>query len=81
MDQGDERKAFEISIIHQRRDNAKITSAVIDNDGIKLYLGLDNGIIEEFNIKYHNANLTARLCARRNIAKKVSKFNSKNSLI
>eukprot|EP00879_Flechtneria_rotunda_P015503 GHRR01016213.1.p2 GENE.GHRR01016213.1~~GHRR01016213.1.p2 ORF type:complete len:113 (+),score=51.69 GHRR01016213.1:504-842(+) len=41
------RAAFTLSLIHQRRDDRRITAIAVLKQGQRVFLGLDNGVIEE----------------------------------
>lgn len=65
------RTAFELSCVQQRRDSAEITAVAVDTDGYRLYVGLDNGMLEEYKLLFAQGNEVARVSARRSVSKKV----------
>lgn len=41
------RSAFTLSVVHQRRDERRITAVALLKAGQRVFLGLDNGVVEE----------------------------------
>lgn len=71
VDPVDGRTAFEICLIQQRKDSSCINGVAVDNDGLHFYVGLDSGFIEEYKIVYGPTGCIARVCAKRQLSKKV----------
>lgn len=71
VDPIDGRTAFEICLIQQRKDTSVIQGLAVDNDGLHLYIGLDSGFIEEYKVVYGPNGCIARICAKRQVSKKV----------
>ncbi|GMH35213.1 hypothetical protein BSKO_03081 [Bryopsis sp. KO-2023] len=70
MDPDGSRTAFELSVVHQRKDSSRVTSVAVDTDGERLYVGLDVGMLEEYKLVYVQGGVVARVSARRSISKK-----------
>lgn len=41
------RSAFTLSVVHQRKDQRRITAVALLKAGQRVFLGLDNGVVEE----------------------------------
>jgi hypothetical protein len=41
------RAAFTLSLIYQRRDERRMTAVAVLQSGLRVFLGLDNGVLEE----------------------------------
>ena len=67
----DGRTAFELCLIQQRKDRSRITGLAVDNEGLRFYVGLDSGFIEEHRVVYGPTGCVARVCARRQASRKV----------
>lgn len=44
---GTARSAFTLSVVHQRKDSRRITAVALLKAGQRVFLGLDNGVVEE----------------------------------
>lgn len=71
MDGDVSRTAFELSCVLQRRDSSEVTAVAVDIEGFRLYVGLDNGMLEEYKLLFVQGNEVARVSARRSVSKKV----------
>lgn len=41
------RSAFTLSVVHQRKDQRRVTAVALLKAGQRVFLGLDNGVVEE----------------------------------
>lgn len=67
----DGRTAFQLCLIQQRKDKNRITCLAVDDEGLRFYVGLDSGYIEEHRVVYGPNGCITRVCARRQASKKV----------
>ena len=67
-----QRTAFESWLVLDRRGSACISAIALDPPGRKLYLGLEDGYVEEHGIRERNGACTSLLAARKQVAKKAS---------
>lgn len=68
------RTAFTAALLLDRRhaaNTAAITAVAVDQAGCRLYLGLEDGVLEEHAILHSSAGVRASLAARKHAAKKV----------
>lgn len=69
------RTAFTAALVLDRRQQAQDTSATsavaIDSASQRLYVGLEDGVLEEYALVHGAAGVRASLAARRHAAKKV----------
>ena len=71
------RCAFTAALLLDRRQHAvgsgaPITAVALDPSGRRLYLGLEDGVLEEHAVTRSEAGVRAALAARKHAAKKVS---------
>ncbi|KAI3428666.1 hypothetical protein D9Q98_007489 [Chlorella vulgaris] len=67
------RTAFTAALLLDRRhaaNTAAITAVAVDQAGCRLYLGLEDGVLEEHAILHSSAGVRASLAARKHAAKK-----------
>lgn len=53
------RTAFTLSPVHRRRDNLRVTAVALHQRAGRIYLGLDNGVLEEHRISPSSAHQAA----------------------
>ncbi len=53
------RSAFTLSVVHQRKDQRRITAVALLKAGQRVFLGLDNGVVEEHSCSSSSSTLTA----------------------
>lgn len=63
------RTAFNICQLYARRDPHRITCVGLDSSAARVYLGLDNGHMEEHQLLAVQATLSLRLLAEKRISK------------
>ena len=69
------RTAFTAALLLDRRQQggaAPITAVAVDSSGQRLWLGLEDGVLEEHAILHSDLGVSASLAARKHACKKVS---------
>jgi hypothetical protein len=51
------RSAFNLSVVHQRKDQRRITAVALLKAGQRVFLGLDNGVVEEHSCSSNSSTL------------------------
>lgn len=51
------RSAFNLSVVHQRKDQRRITAVALLKAGQRVFLGLDNGVVEEHSCSGSSSTL------------------------
>lgn len=69
MEEGEHRNVFNANLVLDRK--AVITAVGIDHEGSRVFLGLEEGMLEEYSLDMINASPVCSLTARKPIAAKV----------
>ena len=70
MEEDEQRDVFNSTLIIDRK--AVITAVAIDHDGSRLFIGLEDGILEEYSLQSDEKAVAASLTARKPISARVS---------
>lgn len=68
-EEGERRKVFNATMVLDRR--AVVTATAIDEQGTRMFLGLEEGMLEEYALAVDGSVATASLTARKPIVAKV----------
>lgn len=70
MEEDEQRDVFNSTLVIDRK--AVITSVAIDHDGSRLFLGIEDGMLEEYSLQSDEKRVAASLTARKPISARVS---------